>query len=143
MNFSSKNAGRWFWFNDKDSNHGGLCIRVLNMDESRRVEKITTTKKFKPVRGQPIEVRIVDEEMRDRLVWDYCIVAWKDVCLDGKLLECNAENKVMMMRTNSFASFFLDKVSELNDELEISQEFLEKNSETSLSGSVAQTAETV
>jgi len=142
MNFKSENPGKWFWFNEKDDSDGGVCLRVLSIDESRRIDKITTTKKFKPIRGQVTEIKTVDEDMRDRLVWDYCIVGWKDIYLDGKLLEPNAENKVAMMKSNTFATFFLDKVTELNEEHEVSTELSEKNSKTSSSGSTKQTAKT-
>jgi len=136
MNFESKNSGRWFWFDDKSPDSGGLCLRILTVDESRRIDKLTTKSKFKPIRGQMTEIKTVDEELRDRLVWDYCVMDWKGVCLDGKSLEPNTDTKVLMMKNNTFAVFFLDKVSELNDELEMSKELLEKNLETSSSGSV-------
>jgi len=142
MNFSSKNDGKWFWFNGKDDTNGGVCLRVLSIDESRRIDKSTTAKKFKPIRGQVTEIKTVDEDLRDRLIWDYCIVSWKDIYLDGKLLEPNTDNKIAMMKSNTFATFFLDKVSELNEEQEVSTEQLEKNSKTSSSGSTKQTAKT-
>jgi len=136
MKFESKNDGKWFWFNGQNADDGGVCLRVMSIDESRRIDKLTTTSKHKPIRGQMVEIKTVDEVLRDRLQWDYCIIGWKDIYLDGKLLEANAVNKSLMMKNNSFASFFLDKISELNDELEVSRELLEKNSETSSSGSV-------
>ena len=142
MEFTSENSGKWFWFNGKDESDGGICLRVLSIDESRRIDKVTTTKKFKPIRGQVTEIKTVDDEMRDRLVWDYCIVDWKDIKLDGKELKPSAETKVAMMRSNTFATFFLDKVTELNEDNEISIEQLEKNSKASSSGSTKQTAKT-
>jgi len=142
MNFESKSNGKWFWFNGHSSDDGGVCLRTMSIDESRRIDKITTTSKHKPIRGQLVEIKTVDEAMRDRLSWDYCIVDWKDVCLDGKPLEPNAENKILMMKNNTFASFFLDKIAELNEEYEISRELLEKNSKTSSSGSAEPIAPT-
>jgi len=143
MDFTSENSGKWFWFNGKDENSGGICLRVLSIDESRRIDKLTTTKKWKPIRGQVTELKTIDEELRDKLVWDYCIVDWKDVKLDGKEVKPTADSKVAMMGSNAFATFFLDKVTELNEDNEISTEQLEKNSKTSSSGSTKQTAKTV
>jgi hypothetical protein len=144
MDFSSKqqNEGKWCWFNGHDASDGGLCLRVMSIDESRRISKIVTKSKHKPIKGQVVKIDEVDEELKDRLTWDYCITAWKDVKLDGKLLECNADNKVKMMKHNLFAAFFIDRMAELNDELETTRELQEKNSKTSSSGSAPQIVET-
>jgi len=143
MDFRSENTGKWFWFNEKDDSDGGICLRVLSLDESRRIDKLTTTSKWKPIRGQITEIKTVDDAMRDRLVWDYCIVDWKDIKLDGKELKPTADTKIAMMKSNTFATFFLDKVTELNEANEVSTTLLEKNLEASSSGSTKQTAKTV
>jgi hypothetical protein len=140
MDFSSRNEGKWFWFNGKDDTDGGLCLRVVTLSESKRIEKLTTDVKYKPVRGQVVPIPTVDENLKDRLSWDYCIVDWKGVTLDGQPVAPTAENKVKLMQNVQFASYFIDKVAELNEELQSAKAMTEKNSATSSSGSVEPTA---
>ena len=135
MNFASSNEGKWFDFDANDPSKGGVQIRVLSLDETKRIDKLAVKTRMKPMRGQMVKIEDVNEELQDRLRWDYCIVDWKDVTLDGKPLPCTTENKVALMKNVRFINFLVDKINELTEELEISSEDSEKNSETSSSGS--------
>jgi hypothetical protein len=134
MYFDSKNDGKWFYFED-DPAQGGICIRVLPIGESRRIDKLTIKTKYQSVRGQVVDVKTVNEEERDKLIWDYCIAGWQNIFLDGKSLECTMLNKTLMMQNTAFASFFLDKVTTLNDELMMEKDLQAKNLGNTSSGS--------
>lgn len=128
MDFSSRNDGRWFWFNGQDETAGGVCLRVMSVGEAKRIDKLVTTSKYKPIRGQITKVENVDEDLKDRLTWDYCIVDWKGVILDGQVVEPTPENKVKMMtQCIAFAQFFVESIAVLNEEYMINTEATEKN----------------
>ena len=132
--FSSKNEGRWFYFDDVDPNLGGVCLRELSTAEAANIEKTTVKIKRKPLRGNMMEVRDENTQLASKLTWDYCITDWKNVQLDSNNMECNAENKSKMMRCTDFAKFIGDCVEEL---VEINKTLTEarlKNSGTSSSG---------
>ena len=132
--FSTKNEGTWFHFDDDDHANGGVCLRELSTSEQSRIEKITTKTKRKIVAGSMQMIPEVDEKMRMRMTWDYCIVEWAEVMLDGVVVECTTENKVQLMESLDFAKFVLAALSEIvetNETLEADQS---KNSVTSSSG---------
>ena len=131
MQFS--NDGIWFYFNDKNHDDGGVSLRSLSISDLTRIEKETVTikREFKKVTRrdppQVFEIREVDEEKRMNLQWDAMIVDWKNIEVDGEQLECNTENKVMMMSEYpEFAVFVGEAITKLV-ELQPSPEDLEKN----------------
>jgi len=135
IDFSSKNEGKWFFFNDDKQEDGGVCLREMGVEEIRRIEKITVKHKRKPRAGHMQETTDVDEKTASHMTWDYCITDWKGVGLDGKEMECNGANKQVMMKVTDFCKFVTDAIEELvsvNDTLE---EARSKNSVSSSSGS--------
>ena len=121
INFSSKNDGTWCYYNEDDHDQGGVCLRELSTDRYEQIERITvkTKKAFK--RGIAYNDVKTDEKLANKLRWDYCIVDWKSTGLDGVELECTKDNKVKMMKVNSFIKFVADeieKLSEMNIEIE-------------------------
>lgn len=133
-NFTSENKGAWFYFDPTDESLGGVCLRELTPGESRRIEKLTvrTKKKFK--RGTAYEDTNENKDLAFKLRWDFCIVGWKEVALDGVQLECNKENKVKMMEVVNFVKFVVDSLEELIDSNSSLQEARLKNLESSSSG---------
>ncbi len=135
LDFSSKNEGKWFYFNDDDHEQGGVCLRELGIEEAKRIEKITVKHKRKPRAGRMQETTDVDEKTASIMTWDYCITEWSNVGLDGKEVECTGPNKQAMMKCTDFCKFVTDSIEDLvtvNDTLEGARA---KNSDSSSSGS--------
>ena len=104
LNFNDPNPGVFFPFNDDNPDAGGVCLRVLPMDELKRIEKATTKKRIEYKKGQRFEVLTVDNELKERLVFDYMITDWPGLTEDnGDPIECDADNKVRAM--NKFVKF--------------------------------------
>lgn len=134
--FKSESLGKWFYFND-DEAQGGVQLRELTTDEHRRIEKLTVKHKMKFERGtgRRYDDATTDEKLVDKLRWDFCIVDWKEVYLDGQELACTAENKVKMMKVTDFVKVLVDwfeELAETNESLRSSQA---KNLESSSNGS--------
>jgi len=134
VNFSSSNAGTWFYFNDDDPEQGGVCLRELSTEEATRIEKLTVKVKRKYIRGNMVEVREEDAKQSARLTWDYCIVDWSNVYLDGKPVECTAENKLKLMKCIDFAKFVSECIEKLVETNRALEEARLKNSESISSG---------
>lgn len=133
-NFSSKNSGQWYYFDDSNPDVGGICLRELSADEANRIEKLTVKHKRKPIRGVMVDVPEEDTKTASRLTWDYCIVDWNNIQLDGQTVECNSENKSKMMKCTDFAKFIGDCITELVETNKTLEEARAKNSESSSSG---------
>ena len=134
IDFSSSNEGTWFLFNEENKEAGGICLRELGTEEAARIEKLTIKHKRKPVRGVVVDVIEENSKLATRLTWDYCIVAWKNIQLDGKEVECNTENKVKLMGCTDFAKFMGDCITELVETNKTLEEARAKNSMSSSSG---------
>jgi len=100
--FNSANTGTWFYFDSTNEDLGGVCLRELSTEENRRIERMTIKKRKKVKRGIAYDDPAVDEKLSSKMRWDFCITDWKAVELDGQPLECNAENKVKMMKVTDF-----------------------------------------
>jgi hypothetical protein len=116
MKFDTKNAGTWFLFNEEDVSEGRICLRICagkDIDNINKLSKKTTVEYRK---GQRFEVQNVNNELYQKLLWDFCIVDWENVQeLDGALIPCNAENKIRMMNTcNMFAAFVIDALDKID-----------------------------
>jgi len=135
-NFKSENPGTWFYFNPDDESAGGVCLRELSIDEVDRIERLTVKTKKKVSRGIVVEDKKEDTKMASRLRWDFCIVDWSEVSLDGKQLDCTAENKVKMMKVTDFVKFIVDSLNELVDANESLERARLKNSKSSSDGSL-------
>ena len=133
--FSSKNNGRWFYFDPDNESLGGVCLRELPPDEFDRIEKLTVKHKKKIMRGVLVDDSTTDEKLSSKLRWDYCVVDWKEVTLDGQLLSCDSKNKVKMMKVTDFVKFLADSLGELVDVNKSLDEARVKNSESSSSDS--------
>lgn len=133
-NFNSKNVGTWFYFDESNLDAGGIRLRELSAGEAARIEKLTVKHRRKPVRGAMVDVAQEDSKTATRLTWDYCIVDWKNVQLDGQEMECNTENKLKMVSCTDFAKFIGDCITELVETNKTLEETRAKNEGSSLSG---------
>lgn len=134
INFSTSNDGQWFEFDPGNPQLGRICVRGLSLDEAKRIDKMCTKSKRKFKRGQLITVTDIDEDRRMKLTFDYCIVKWENVSIDGKLAECNMANKSKLMNSNDFVKLVSDFIEEVNDSNQALEEAREKNSETISNG---------
>ena len=135
-NFSSKQDGQWFWFNPKNPEDGGVCLRELSVEEAERIKRKTTKTKLRIVGNRPIEMPDTDDEAVTRMTWDYCILGWKGVKLDDEVLECNSENKIRIMNSIDFVKFLSQCTSEMLETNRTLEEIRRKNSSPSSSGSL-------
>lgn len=113
--FNSKNEGQWVYFDPSNKDLGGVCLRELSTEEHTQIEKLTIKHKKKIMRGVLVDDAITNEKLESKLRWNYCITDWKEVALDGQLLECNSENKVKMMKVIDFVKFVADSLGEIVD----------------------------
>ena len=135
-NFSSDNTGTWFYFDSDNEELGGVCLRVLAVEEFRRIERMTTKKSKKVRRGVAFDDVKTDEKLASKMRWDYCIVDWKEVSIDGQPAECIAENKVKLMnKSPDFVDFINDSLEVLTETNKTLEEARLKNSPTSSNGS--------
>ena len=114
MKFDTKNEGTWFYFDESNPDDGGVCLRVCaktNLDWiSERTSK--TKKVFKD--GYRYVYKDTDEKKSDGMLWDFCIVDWKDVDVDGAILECTYENKIKLMNSCiAFVTFVGKRMKQL------------------------------
>jgi len=130
INFDTKNEGTWFYFDEDNHDAGGICLRELSSEEYQKIEKLTVKTKQKFSHGNSYSAITTNEELAAKMRWDYCIVNWAEVQIDGIEVECNTENKVKLSKTLGFIKFVspcLEKLTETNNALE---EARVKNSET-------------
>lgn len=132
--FSSKNEGVWFYFDPEDESLGGVCLRELSTEEYDKIERMTVKVRRKVKRGAVIKEEDVDKKLASKMRWDYCIVDWKNVSLDGHELQCNVTNKVKMMKVLDFAKHVADSIIELTDANKTIENAKLKNSESSSNG---------
>lgn len=114
-NFLSKNDGIWFYFDSNNESLGGVCLRVLSPEKEEEVQRLTTKKTMKPIRGIMTEIVDTNDKLKNELMYDYWICDWKTVQLDNKNMPCNKENKLIMMKVTEFAKFVLDNLINLNE----------------------------
>lgn len=133
-NFNSKNDGTWFYFDDSNPDLGGVCLRELSVEKAKEIDKlvVTTKKKFK--RGQYVETKTVDTDLESKLIWDYCIVDWSKIQLDGNDVKCNRENKSKMMKVLDFMRFVSESGDQLADGNKTIEEARVKNLKSTSNG---------
>ena len=125
------NAGTWFPMDGG----GEVCVRVCAGDDYQAIRKQAVTSKseivFDPKTRQAQKVReeIVDDLLQSSLLWDFCIVDWKNL-LDAKEqpIPCTKEMKLLLMgRSPRFFTFISGCVEKLRAIEEQEGQALEKN----------------
>lgn len=119
MEFSLQNKGTWFFFDEEDETKGGVCLRIITPAEVEKIERICTKKRDVIKKGVHYEKVDTDEKQYSRLLWDYCIIDWKEVNVDGNPLECTTENKTKLITGDpGFSTFIIKKMEKLQDTLD-------------------------
>jgi len=112
----------------------GICADPSDM-------KLTVKSRKRVIRGVLVDDSKVNEKLAWRLRWDFCIVDWREVSLDGQQLECTTDNKVKMMNVTDFVKFVVDSLETLVETNKALDEARLKNSENSSNGNTeSQTA---
>lgn len=134
--FDIESKGQWFYFDPENESLGGVCLRAPTAEETERIEKLTVTVKKKFKRGQWREDKIEDTKLASKLMWDFCIVDWKEVVLDKDQspAECTKENKVRAVKNWEFLRFVNDKLDELMEANTALEEARAKNLPNSSDG---------
>ena len=129
IDFSTKNEGTWFPYDRSNPDLGSICLREMPQSELKKIKKITTQTKRKFKRGQYTEIVETNEELEMKLIFNYCIVDWKNTYLDGQAIECNMTNKERMLESVDFVKLMTEFLEELNESNNALKEAREKNSE--------------
>lgn len=128
MQFNTKNEGKWFYFNEEKKEDGGVCLRALTLGEAKNISKACSKKETKFVKKDVYQWQNIDDEKYNTMLYDYCIVDWKNVVVDGKELECTKENKLLLVNnSNDFCQFVLKHLETLSEELAVDEENRVKN----------------
>jgi len=133
-NFSTSNSGTQFHFNEEHPGLGGICVRLLAPDEAKRIERECTKLDKTVVGGQVVESKKVNDKLESELIYNYCIVDWTNVLLDGNPISCTIQNKIVMMRCLDFARFVGDCIRKLAIQNKAIDEAQLKNSESTSDG---------
>lgn len=120
------NPGVWFEYDDKSFS---VEVRVCAGIDLERIFKMTEKKRVEYKRNSRFEVFDIDNEKRDKLMWDFCVLNWKGIQDGkGKELACTIKNKIKLMKGSVlFASFIGDCLEKLSADSALIQKDREKN----------------
>ncbi len=129
VNFNDPNPGIWVNVDDKKPEEGRICLRVMNDDKLKELERNHTKPKKELFKGRIHESVETDWDSRDRDFWDYVIVDWEGIeAEDGNEIPCKAENKFFLMRKNpDFSTFISEMLDKLREQKAERKEAAEKN----------------
>lgn len=132
INLEELNTGTWFPWKDGAE----VCVRVCAGDDFADLKsksvKIRSEVVWDPRTRQPQKVReeIRDDRVYTSLLWDYCIVDWRNI-LDAKEqpIPCTKEMKLLLMNSakSGFPTFISECLDTLNGVEEKDREESEKN----------------
>lgn len=129
MEFDLDNRGTWFFFDPAQEELGGVCLRICAGDDIVAIEKQAVKPKVEYKRGGRFSFKETNEPLYNRLLWDFCIVDWKEVSVDGESVECTRDNKIkLMMKSVDFATF----VGDCLDDLTAAKKQIDKDAEKNL-----------
>jgi hypothetical protein len=131
INFENNGEGKWFQVEPGTDECGSFKFRTVSVEEYEKIEKITVRTKKKVKRGIAYDDVTIDERLAAKMRWDYIIMDWKNVLIEGKVAKCDAANKALIVKYDNFIKFALVCIEELNDENKAIEEAKLKNSEKS------------
>ncbi len=136
--FDIESKGQWCYFDPKHEELGGVCLRAPTAEVTESIEKMTVTVKKKFKRGVWREDKTTDTQLASKLMWDFCIVDWKQVVLvkDTPPADCTKENKSRAVKNWEFLRFVNDKLDELMEADDAIEEARVKNLKDSSDGDV-------
>ena len=121
------NPGTEFTFPDG----GKITLRLCAGDDLKEIKKQTTKNKIEYKNGTRIPYTVTDENLENRLLWDFCIVGWENLFSDAektKLIPCTTENKILLMgKSIKFSRFVSDCLEQLASIEKDEAEQIEKN----------------
>ncbi len=135
INFKSENNGTWYYFDEDNQEAGGVCFRELATEKYEDIQRLTVKKKKKFKHGIAYDDEQVNDRLASKLRWDYCIVDWKNIQIDGNVIECTSENKQKLIKITDFVKFAADCVEKLTEENRSLEEARVKNLKPTQAGS--------
>lgn len=129
FNLKDPNPGAWFDLVEGKPEEGRICLRQLNHDAARALEKQTTKRQVEYKKGQRFEYTDSDPDLYTELLWDYCILDWQGIEDEkGKPIPCTRENKVVLMRGSlEFQRMVAEGLDRLSADFEERKKALRKN----------------
>jgi hypothetical protein len=109
VNLDDPNPGVWFYL-PGDPDGAGIQLRVCPPSVSSKIRRETQGQKHVEYKdGKRHEfLDDPDEEKRELLFWDYCIVEWAGLLdSDGKPVPCTKENKALLLNNNLDLGLFV------------------------------------
>lgn len=108
-----------FYFDETDESYGSVTLRVCPPDEKLKITKRVDKPLWKVKSGQRVNVGEFNTELFYKLYYNYCIVDWENIILDGQEAECNDVNKnKIMLKVATISAFISKKLDELTEEVE-------------------------
>ncbi len=125
MEFDLENTGTWF-----DYGNGRVCLRTcpsikLTEFKKKANTKITSEVVFdKTTRAaQRIQTeKVGDEELYNKLLWDYIIADWEGMTVKGEEFKAITDNKILAMNSDVKFATFVTKCLQTLNSLEIGEE---------------------
>jgi hypothetical protein len=100
----------------------------MPLSELRNLRKVTVTRKAEYHKGRRYDYEEVDENLMFETLWDYQISAWHIFDSDGKGVQCNKGNKLLLMdNCREFFDFVTECMDKLGEDNQQRQEIEEKN----------------
>lgn len=127
MKFDLENLNPGIWFTHDEG--GKIQVRAIPLEALKKIERQTTKKRVEYKRGQRLEYTDVDDEKQNELIWDYCIISWKNIEDDnGKPIECTKKNKIdLMNKSVVFATWVAESIEIAAESYHRAKEKSEKN----------------
>lgn len=119
------NPGTWF-----DIEDARICLRVCAGKDLDVIHKKTRRRQIEYKRGQRFEWEEIDNDKEFKLVNDFIIMDWENICdATGVALDCNPKNKNKLLRESPmFSGFIANCLERLNADIGLEKEEAEKNS---------------
>jgi hypothetical protein len=129
VKYNDPNAGTWFPFNENNADDGRIKLRVMNPAARKRIRGKAITPQVEYKAGKRYTYDEINEELYDRLMWDYIIIDWEKLeDDDGNPIECNAESKAKLMNEElTFAAFVTNCLAKIDASIDAHLEDSEKN----------------
>ena len=123
---SDLNPGIWY---DMEGTDVSVCLRVCTSDSYKEIRKKTVRNRVEYKQGQRFMFEDTNEDERNKLVWDYCIVDWKGIYdAENKPIPCTKEFKLILMNKSvKFAEFVTTKLNLLRELKDAHSKEEEKN----------------
>ena len=131
FNDSTEEEGQWFQIEEGTDECGAFKLRAVSIAQSEIIDRITIRTKKKVKRGVAYDEVKTDERLAGKMRWDFIIMDWKNVAIEGKKAECNAANKVIVSKNDSFVKWAIPILEEFNESNIAVEEAKLKNSEKS------------